>query len=133
MTTLGSAGKIRGRAWTSLVLGVLIFGVPLVFAQVDEYTNFTWSNYAVGAAVVVLAAIGIWAAKKSLMTLAWVEGINALLGVWTVVTPFVFPSDTNPMYANIVLGAALFVVAAWDAYVSMMESGGRATRRSRTA
>lgn len=134
MTSIQPSGvATRGRAWTCLVLGVLIFGVPLAFAQTTEYAEFTYSNYVVGAIVVVLAAVSVWAAKNSMKTLAWLEGVNALLGVWAIVTPFVYPSDPNPMYANIVLGLVLVVVAAWDAYIAMTNVGGRVTRRGRVA
>lgn len=136
MTTLTPSGvTTTGRAWTSLVLGVLIFGVPLAFSMpVDatDYVTFAWSNYATGVLVVVFAAICVWAAKNNLRVLAWLEGLNVLLGVWAIATPFVFPSGTNPMYANIVLGALLAIVAAWDAYVGATNAGGRTTRPGRT-
>jgi hypothetical protein len=135
MTTVSTSPAretTRGRAWTSLVLGVLIFLVPLATASnTSEYSQFMFSNYIVGAVVAILGAICIWAAKNSMVTLAWLEGINTLLGVWTIVSPFTLATETNAMYANIVLGAILVIVAGWDAYVGMTNSGGRMTTRGR--
>jgi hypothetical protein len=124
----------RGRAWTSLVLGILIFLVPFLASATPRlgFGTFAYNDYAVGVVVVVLAAICVWAAKKSLMTLAWLEGINALAGLYAIVTPFVVATPTNAMYSNVLLGLILVVVAGWDAYVGMTSSGGRTmTRRGR--
>jgi hypothetical protein len=126
----------RGRAWTSLVLGVLIFLVP--FATGTTATNgdssFAYSDYATGVVVVVLAAISIWAARSNMMALAWLEGVNALLGIWAIVAPFVFVNSGGAMAANIILGIILVIVAGWDAYVGMTNARGTtATRRGPVA
>jgi NADH:ubiquinone oxidoreductase subunit 6 (subunit J) len=63
------------------------------------------------------------------MTLAWLEGINALAGLYAIVTPFVVATPTNAMYSNVLLGLILVVVAGWDAYVGMTSSGGRTMPR----
>ena len=96
------------------------------------YTSFAYNDYAVGVVVAILAAICIWAAKNSMATLAWLEGVNALLGLWALIMPFVVTTTANATYANAVLGIILIVVAEWDSYVGMTSSGGRTmTRRGR--
>lgn len=134
MPTLGASTDLtRGRAWTSLVLGVLIFLVPFVFGATPAsgYANFAWNDYVVGVVVVILAAIGIWAAANRASVMAWSEGINALLGLWALILPFVVDRTASAMYANVVLGIVLVVVAGWDAYVAFNSPGGRRMTRGR--
>jgi hypothetical protein len=121
-----------GRAWASLILGILIFLVP--FATGLTASSFAYNDYVVGVVVVILAAISIWAAGNSMPTLAWLEGINTLLGIWTIIAAFVFANNSSATAANVILGIILVIVAAWDSYVGMtnrpgstMTRGGRAT------
>lgn len=117
------------------MLGILIFLVPLVFAATVTAgdTSFAYNDYVTGVVVFVLAAISIWAAKNDLRALAWLEGINTVLGLWTIVAPFVLATNANATYANVALGVILVIVAAWDSYVGMMGvRGAPMTRRGRT-
>ena len=137
MTTYGTTPMnttTPGRAWTSLVLGVLIFLVPFATgANTSEYATFAYSNYVVGAAVFILAAISVWAARNNLTALAWLEGANTLLGLWTIASPFVLATEQNALYANVALGIILGIVGGWDSYVGMTNAGARrTTRRGRT-
>lgn len=129
-TTTALNTTTRGRAWASLVLGVLIFLVPLATSSTttNGYSSFAYADYALGVVVVVLAAISIWAARNSMMTLAWLEGVNALVGLVAIAMPFVVTSTSFAMGANVVLGIVLVIVAAWDAYVGMSNARGTMTR-----
>lgn len=120
-----------GRAWTSLLLGALILGVPAALALLPAYADFTYSNYALGAAIILLGATSVWASKNSMVTLAWLEGINGALGVWTIISPFVLGTTTIALYLNVLLGVLLVVVAVGDAYVAMTKTGGSSARRGR--
>jgi len=49
--------------------------------------------------------------------MVWANVINALLGIWFVVAPFAlgFQDRPTPMWASLIGGAVLFVLAAWAA------------------
>jgi hypothetical protein len=137
-TTVGTPGAANtttpGRAWASLILGILIFLVPFATGttSANGSQSFAYNDYVVGVVVFVLAAISIWAARNNLAVLAWLEGINVLLGLWTIAAPFVFATGNGgAMTANVILGIILVIVAAWDSYVGMSGREGRMTRRGR--
>lgn len=50
----------------------------------------------------------------------WLSGINALLGAWLVVSPFLLTTTTGGLSAsvwnNVVIGAVIFLIAGYNYY-----------------
>lgn len=101
----------RWQDWVNLVLGLWLFASPWVLGYAD--TTAAWNAYALGAAIVVFAAIAANAPH------AWEEVVNALLGVWLVISPFVlgFSDARTVTYHTIIMGLLVAGFAVWAALV----------------
>jgi len=97
----------RWQDWVNLVLGVWLFVSPWVLGYAD--TTAAWNAYVLGAAIVVFAAIA------ASVPHAWEELVNAVLGVWLVISPFVlgFSGQTTVAYHTIIMGLLVAGFAIW--------------------
>ncbi len=74
-----------------------------------------WDALIVGIVFIVL---GAWAAMSTQVgtdrTLDW---INALVGLWLLISPFVmnFASMTAPLYNNVIFGIIAIILGVWAA------------------
>jgi hypothetical protein len=110
-------------AWqdaVNLVLGIWLAVSPFALAYADQATP-AWNAHVVGIVIVVLAAAAIWAFQ------AWEEWINAVLGLWLIVSPWVlgFSGLEAPLWNQIVVGLAVGGLALWSA-ISERPAGGLA-------
>jgi hypothetical protein len=98
----------RWQDWANVLLGLWLFVSPwaLDYAQ-HQYA--AWNAYALGAGIVVFAAIAAYMPK------AWEEVINALLGVWLILSPYVLGFTTQTMVAlhTVVIGMLVTAFAVW--------------------
>ena len=88
----------RWQDWVSLVLGVLLFISPWVFAFAQGSSG--WDAWIVGVIGVILALIALGA----LAAATTVEVISVILGVWLFISPWV-------------LGFSTLSGAAWTAWI----------------
>lgn len=66
----------------------------------------------------VLLALGLWTAlSRSEGTIQGLSWINAVLGVWLVVAPFIvgYSGNAGAMVNDIIVGAVVLVVEVWGA------------------
>lgn len=49
-------------------------------------------------------------------TMKILSGIASLIGLWIVASPFVFESTTTAMWNNVIVGAAIFLLAGYNYY-----------------
>jgi hypothetical protein len=74
-----------------------------------------WNAIIVGVVLIVLAA---WAALSEQVRLDRnLEWINAVLGVWLILSPFALNYSTvvTALWNNIIVGVVVIVLAAWAA------------------
>ncbi|MFB6163921.1 MAG: SPW repeat protein [Haloarculaceae archaeon] len=72
-----------------------------------------WSDLIVGLVVAGLATYGAWVATQSDHTSLWGPGLNALLGLWVIATPFLFEPLTDALFWNdVIVGLLIVLVAA---------------------
>lgn len=114
MATDRSGGLLAG-AWTNVILGLLIAAVP--FFTAESGTAF-WNNVIVGLAIAVLAGYNAWASRNATGSVAWVAGINLLLGLWLIVSPFFFAVGTTHLWADVILGVIVALVAGYNAWAA---------------
>lgn len=101
----------RFQDWINLVLAAVLFVSPWLFQFADN-TYAAWNAWACGAAVAVMAlAALIWFAE-------WEEWINAVLGAWLVIAPWVlgFSTAAVAMWVHVVLGLVIAALAIWEAW-----------------
>lgn len=99
----------RWQDWANLALGVWTIVSPWALGFADGNSAAAWSAWAIGAAVVVFAGIAVYMPK------AWEEGVNVLLGVGLLVSPWAvgFASQATPTTNAVIVGVLVAALALW--------------------
>jgi SPW repeat len=94
----------------NLVLGLWLLVSPWLFGYAAAPT-VAWNAYVVGVIIAVAAAAALIAFQK------WEEWLNAVLGAWLIVSPWVlgYTATTAAMWNHIVVGALVLILAIWSA------------------
>ncbi|WP_202962670.1 SPW repeat protein [Herminiimonas sp. CN] len=93
----------------NLVLGVWMFFSPWMLAYAAGMPLAAWNAVILGAAIVVFAAVAMY------MPRVWEEGLNMALGVWLIVSPWAlrFTAERSAMMNAVVVGILVAALAAW--------------------
>ena len=99
----------RWQDWINLVLGAWLFASPWLMNYADALPNAAGNAWALGAAIVLLAAVAMHMPK------AWEEGVNILLGAWVAISPWVlgFTSNDEVTTNAVVVGGLVTLLAIW--------------------
>jgi hypothetical protein len=99
----------RWQDWANLALGTWMFVSPWALGFAEEKNLAAVSAWILGAAVVVFAGIAVY------MPQAWEEGVNALLGVGLLASPWVldFATQVTPTSNASVVGVLVTALALW--------------------
>ena len=97
-----------GSSWVNILLGIWVLISPFVLGILTP--NGTWSNVITGAVVVILAIIR-WSMHQS----GW-SWLNLILGIWLVISPFVFFLSAAAMWNNVILGVIIAAFALTNTY-----------------
>jgi len=104
---------IREARWQdvgALALGVWLFISPWIlgFTGVETAAANAWIF---GIVIVILAALAIFAYQQ------WEEWLNAAIGVWVFISPWVLGAAGNVsiLWNSLIVGALLLVLALWSA------------------
>jgi hypothetical protein len=106
--------------WLVAVAGLWELLSPFALGY-SALTVAMWNAVIVGAVLIVL---GAWAAlykeAKTDRTLDW---INAVLGVWLVISPFAldYSATVMAMWNNIIVGIVVLALAGWAAFAYTKE------------
>ena len=107
----------RGSSLIALLAGIWLFVSPWVYGA---YTNpNAWNSWIIGAAIFVLGAIGM---SRHATGASW---LNAILGIWTFVSPWVYGYTTNTgrFINSLCVGVIVFIVATVGARTHTMPHG----------
>jgi hypothetical protein len=106
--------NLRWQDVVNLLLGVWIGASPWALGFADAFPLASWNALAVGAAVIVLAAVDLDAPAL------WEEWLLGALGLWLVLAPWVlgFAQAREPMLSSVVSGALVAALAAWALYAA---------------
>jgi hypothetical protein len=90
-------------------LGAWLFVSPWALKYAGELPKAAWNAYILGAAIVIFAAVAVSMPK------AWEEGLNIVLGIWTIISPWVlgFASSRNVATNTTVVGILVTALAIW--------------------
>ena len=102
-------GLKRWQDWGNAILGLWTVVSPWVLAFAVSTTEAARAAWILGAAIVVLAAIAVY------MPRAWEEGLNILLGLCLLISPWALSyADVPKPTANAVsVGVLVTVLAVW--------------------
>ena len=102
----------RGASGILILTGIWLIIAPFILG----YTNIQqaqWNDIVVGAVIAILAAARTFSGS---LRAAWVSWLNAVLGFWLIIAPFVlgYPEPT-PRWNDIILGIIIVVLGTWSA------------------
>ncbi len=118
-------------SWIIALAGLWEIVAPFIFGMTAT-TAFLWDAVIVGLALLVL---GVWAAlANDENTVKYLNWINAVLGLWLIIAPFVlsYSSAAAAMWNDIIVGLVALALGAWAALAvgshgqQSMEHGGQA-------
>jgi hypothetical protein len=104
----------KSLSWLVAVAGLWEVLSPFILGY-SAITVALWNAIIVGVVLIVLAA---WAALSEQVRLDRnLEWINAVLGVWLILSPFALNYSTvvTALWNNIIVGVVVIVLAAWAA------------------
>lgn len=104
-----NGNSTRWQDWGNLIIGAWLFVSPWVLPYQAEMQNAIWNAYILGGAIVLFSAIATYLPR------AWEEGINVVLGLWMIASPWAlsFASDQNASMHAVLVGVAVTILAAW--------------------
>jgi hypothetical protein len=104
--TRQSLTQIESTSGFNFLVGVWLVVSPLVLALSDAAT---WNNVVCGAIVAALAIVRV---LRPALETRWASLINAVIGVWLVVSPWAL-NDTAPdtLWNNVAVGATVTLLA----------------------
>jgi hypothetical protein len=99
----------------SIIAGIWILISPWVRGYAVD-TGGMWNSVIVGIVIAVLALIR----ASGAYTLAWLSWINAILGLWLIISPWVYDYDNNTEgnWNSIILSIIVCILAVWGAQAS---------------
>jgi len=120
------SGQVATASGLNLLLGVWLVVAPWVLDYADV-TAAGWNQVTIGIVVAVLALARV-AAPYRFASLSWV---NAVLGAWLVVAPFLLPYEGGGsapaavLWNDIVVGLAILALGVWSAVATQRSDAGR--------
>jgi hypothetical protein len=99
----------RWQDWGNLLIGAWLFVSPWVMPYPSDMPNAMWNAYVLGAGIVIFAACAVY------MPRVWEEGLNTILGIWMIVSPWVleFSSVRTVTVNAIIVGLLVIIFAVW--------------------
>jgi SPW repeat len=110
MATFNQKLSSQWKDTANLVLGLWLAVSPWALSYAGTATP-AWNAHIVGLIVAVAAIAALAAFQK------WEEWVNAALGAWLIVSPFIlgFGSLTAALWNQLIVGVVVLVLAAWAA------------------
>jgi SPW repeat-containing protein len=117
--------QVRTASGINLILGVWLIISPWVYGYALNESNSTSSSVVVGLLVLIFAALR-YNTPHARTGLSWA---NIVLGVWTVLSPWIFSFMNSTAYVvnSIVVGCVIVALAIWSGSATVTE------HRSQTA
>jgi|GEM_PF-431542 len=109
------------------LIGLWIAASPFVY---DTTTMATWNNAAVGLAIFLVAGFTYYQLANGMFAAVGALSLVVLLGLWTAAAPYAMDFESNALlFSNVLAGAAVAVIAAYDAYANReAQTSGMGTR-----
>lgn len=109
--------NLRIPSGLNILLGIWLIISPWIYGYTAANgVGGVWNSVIVGIIIAVLAAIRFFGAFSQ----AWMSWINALLGLWMIISPWVYnyTLDTGRMWNSIIVGILVVIFGVWSALAS---------------
>lgn len=99
----------RWQDWVSLVLGILLFISPFVFATMS-HTSSAWDAWVLGVIGVILALLSL-----GIPTNPVTEWLSVVLGILLFISPWVlgFAALATAAWTSWIIGILFIIAAGW--------------------
>lgn len=98
------------------LVGLLLAVSPFVWAVSEAAIG---NNIVVGLAVFLLAGYNYYRMSKGYIGSISVAALVALLGLWTIIAPFLYPFDAEVLaWTTVAAGIVIALVSGYNAYES---------------
>ena len=110
----------KGLSWVLAVAGLWEILAPFIIG----YSSVTGAMVNAIILGILILGIGIWAAVMNsggtIKVLSW---INAILGLWVLLSPFIirYSQTTGAMVNDLIIGIGVVIVGIWAAVVAGKE------------
>ena len=111
-------GSGHWQDWANLVLAIWLFFSPwiLSFAMPNgaggaaAASHASWNSWILGIIIFIVAASALFRLQ------VWEEWVNALLGIWLFIAPWVlgFTNVVQASWDHWIVGALIVIFALWD-------------------
>jgi len=120
----------RWASSVNVLFGLWLFFIP-TFLWSASGASF-WNDIIIGAAITIIGAFSVYSAANGGAT-KWSSGLNTLLGLWMIVSAFIWGATNLLFWNDIVVGVVVAVLAGFATFAgsSTNTSSGSANPNSR--
>ena len=110
MVDIGKRLTVQWKDAVNFVLGLWLIVSPWALGFAAEPAP-AWNAWAVGVIIAVAAAAALIAFHK------WEEWVEAALGLWLIVSPYLlgFATQMSPTWNSVIVGIIVAALAVWAA------------------
>src|SRR5919201_6811792 len=103
-----NADRFSGAVWINLLAGLWLIASPWIYGFFAPGAPSAWNSIVVG----ILIALVAGARLGSGIAGAGLSWVNAVLGAWTIASPFVYgySGDAAPTANSIIVGVIVLIV-----------------------
>ena len=113
MTNNGSVSQIKTASGLNLLLGIWLVIAPFLLRYATSASR--GNDITIGIIIALLAAFRLFGAYRA----AWLSWLNALLGIWLIVAPFILGYDSSSaLWNDIIVGLFIAFLGIWSATAS---------------
>lgn len=112
--------QVRTASTINIILGIWLIISPWVYGfATAAAAGAAWSSVIVGALVLIFGAVRV----SSPHTRTGFSWANIVLGVWTVLSPWIFGQSANMGYLlnSVIVGAAVVALSIWSGSATVTE------------
>ena len=109
-----SEAAARTTSILNIIAGLYLLLSPWFYGMASNVAG-TWNSVVFGVVVIILAIVHL-----SVIRQTWASWINALIGIWVIISPWVYTFSVNSAmtWSCVVCGIVILVLGAWSASTS---------------
>ncbi|UHQ99261.1 SPW repeat protein (plasmid) [Natrinema zhouii] len=127
MSTTTKNTTTKWLAGLNSLLGLWLIVAPFIF---EAPTGDLWNDVIVGASIVVIGGYNYYRAANQQSVSTGAATLNALLGLWLIIAPFVFGVGGVLLWSDVIVGVIVASFAAYNVYAASSTERERTTAES---
>lgn len=109
----GSVSQVKKASGLNLLLGLWLVIAPFLLSYATSASR--GNDITIGVIIALLAAFRLLGAYRA----AWLSWLNALLGIWLIVGPFILGYDSSSaLWNDVIVGLFIAFLGLWSATAS---------------